>query len=331
LCSPPLAQGLGTGSRNFRAENFGPPFDSSIKNSQEKMRIKPFNAHFFLLCPHEESNLDRLVRSEPFYPLNYGGFMETIADWRDVGNIKKSLKTVCFGWWHPYDEDMRSYIQFKERAIALRRDGKTYTEIQSLIGVNIPPSTLCTWFGKTLFSSREKERIFLNGKERIRTGVVKAAETKILHRREHFENIRLSNLYLKDVFSDKDVAKVGLTMLYLCEGSKRRKSSLYFGNSDPGIIQLFLRLFRDCYIVDERKFRGTVQCRADQDTEKLMRFWSETTLIPPNQFFHPQIDKRTIGIPTRKANYRGVCRIDYFSAAIYNELMVIGELLLTGP
>jgi hypothetical protein len=25
------------------------------------------------LCPREESNLDRLVRSEPFYPLNYKG------------------------------------------------------------------------------------------------------------------------------------------------------------------------------------------------------------------------------------------------------------------
>lgn len=24
------------------------------------------------LCPREELNLDRLVRSEPFYPLNYG-------------------------------------------------------------------------------------------------------------------------------------------------------------------------------------------------------------------------------------------------------------------
>ena len=26
-----------------------------------------------MLCPREESNLDQLVRSEPFYPLNYGG------------------------------------------------------------------------------------------------------------------------------------------------------------------------------------------------------------------------------------------------------------------
>ena len=27
----------------------------------------------FMWCPRRESNLDRLVRSEAFYPLNYGG------------------------------------------------------------------------------------------------------------------------------------------------------------------------------------------------------------------------------------------------------------------
>ena len=227
---------------------------------------------------------------------------------------------------------MRSYIQFKDKAIALRRSGKTYTEIQSLLGVEIPSSTLCTWFGKTLFSLREQERIFLNGKERIRAGKVKAIETMALRKKARFENVYNKNLYLKDLLGkNKDIAKIGLAMLYLCEGSKRMKGSLCFGNSDPGIIDLFLGLIRGCYIVDEKKFRCTVQCRADQDKEDLIKFWTKITLIPVDQFYRPRIDKRTVGIPTKKLDYKGVCRIDYFSATIYNELRIIGELLLTGP
>ena len=30
-------------------------------------------------CLHQESNLDQLVRSEPFYPLNYGGLVPTVS------------------------------------------------------------------------------------------------------------------------------------------------------------------------------------------------------------------------------------------------------------
>jgi hypothetical protein len=43
-----------------------------------------------------------------------------------------------------------------------------------------------------------------------------------------------------------------------------------------------------------------VQCRADQNSEALISFWSTTTLIPQNQFYRLRIDKRIIGMPTKK-------------------------------
>ena len=117
-----------------------------------------------------------------------------------------------------------------------------------------------------------------------------------------------------------------MVILYLCEGSKHNKASPCFGNSNPDIIRLFLKLLRACYPIDERKFRCTVQCRADQDIEALMLFWSKTTLIPIEQSYRPRIDKRTIGVPTKKVDYKGVCRIDYLSTAVYNEVQIIGGL-----
>ena len=64
-------------------------------------------------------------------------------------------------------------------------------------------------------------------------------------------------------------------------------------------------------------------CRADQNTKKLEKFWSNITRIPLSQFYKPRKDARTIGKPTKRKDYKGVCKIDYFSADIYTELMMI--------
>lgn len=89
------------------------------------------------------------------------------------------------------------------------------------------------------------------------------------------------------------------------------------------MIGLFLKLLRQCYEIDEKKFRFTLQCRADQNVKKLEDYWSKVTRIPLSQCFKVQIDPRTIGKPSKKKDYKGVCRIDYFSAHIDTELKII--------
>jgi phage-related protein len=115
-------------------------------------------------------------------------------------------------------------------------------------------------------------------------------------------------------------------MLYWCEGSKSGKGALTFGNSDPKIIELFLRLLRQVYNIDENKLRCTVQCRYGQNTLELERFWRKITGIPKDKFYPTVIDERTKGKPLKKKNYKGVCRIDCFSANIYHELMTIPKV-----
>ena len=139
------------------------------------------------------------------------------------------------------------------------------------------------------------------------------------------------NKHLSPLFKNRDIALIALSLLYLGEGSKTKRGSLTFGNSDPFIIDMFLDLLRRCYEIDNSKFRCTVQCRADQDIKKLEKFWSKITKIPPSQFYGTRIDKRTIGKKTLKLEYKGVCRIDYFSADIFTELMKLPRILHTGP
>lgn len=152
---------------------------------------------------------------------------------------------------------------------------------------------------------------------------------KLEHRLRRLELIRSQNHNLLDTFKKPDVAKIGLSILYVTEGSKRN-GAMNFGNSDPKIISTFLHLMRVCYKLDEAKFRCTLQCRADQNIRKLQRFWSKLTKIPNSQFCKVQVDKRSVGKVTMKANYKGVCRVTYYSAQIHTELLEIADMLLTG-
>lgn len=216
---------------------------------------------------------------------------------------------------------MQLYIKYKDRAIALRRAGKTYTEIQKLINPKLPSSTLSDWFKNSIFSPEEKERIAVNGKERIRNGYLKALVAQEAKRKIYFEEIRDRLGPLNNLLEDPHIAKLALLMLYWCEGAKAIRGSVVFGNSDPKMIRLFLALMRKCYTINEEKFRATVQCRADQDPQALALYWSDITKISLEQFYKPRIDPRTIGKPSKQLDYKGVCRIDYFSAKVYHELL----------
>lgn len=225
---------------------------------------------------------------------------------------------------------MQSYVEHKDQAILLRKKGATYAEIKKIIGVTIPLSTLSEWFKGEMFSTEEALRIQENSQAKIQGGILKAAELKKIRRENQFLEIydRLSPL--ADFLADEGVAKIVLMVLYWCEGAKNTKGSLAFGNSDPAMIQLFIGLLRRCYLIDEQKFRCTVQCRVDQDPNALAIFWSEITNISLKKFYRPQIDPRTMGKPSKKSHYKGVCRIDYFSASIYHELTSANKILRLG-
>ncbi len=214
----------------------------------------------------------------------------------------------------------------RDIAIELRRKGKTYAEILDAIG-NVPKSTLSYWLADIELSTKEKGLLELNIKSKVNIGLQKAALKRKEENLTRLRALEKENLATLKRSLNKDTSKLILAALYLAEGSKRRRGSLTFGNSDPGIISLFLKLLRACYGIDELKFRCTVQCRDGQDTEYLEDFWSRLTNIPRNKFYKARIDPRTNGKGLKHPNYKGVCRIDYFSARVYNDLTLMGNLL----
>lgn len=219
----------------------------------------------------------------------------------------------------------------RKQAIRLRSRGMTYIEVQHMLGVRIPKSTLSYWFNGVVITASGRKRLARSIAKQLKITQTRSLQVRRQHRNEYFDEIIQRVKYLRITLRQRDVALIALAMLYLGEGSKGlRQAKITFGNSDSAVITLFLKLLRSCFVVDEKKFRCTLQCRADQSIETLERFWSSVTDIPRSQFYQAQIDPRTLGKPSRKKEYRGVCRIDYLSAKLFHEVIKIMEVLL-GP
>jgi len=221
-------------------------------------------------------------------------------------------------------------IELKIKVRDLRIKGNTYSEIQALLDKRIPKSTLSCWCHCLNLSEDYKQKLIEHSKINLEKARKASLVTRKKLRDEYLKGIDDRNLYLANHLSDKDTAKIALAILYITEGSKTNKGSMTLGNSDPSIIKLFLHLLRLCYKVDESKFRCTLQCRADQKIEELEKFWANITKISLSQFYKAQIDPRTINKPSLKSDYKGVCRINYFSAEAFFDLMSVAKVICMG-
>jgi hypothetical protein len=219
----------------------------------------------------------------------------------------------------------------RSEVIRFRKQGKTYSEIQKKLKSIIPKSTLSYWCRNISLPRGYKRKIGEYNKFNLIKARKIALVVNKIKRGKYLQAVLNRNLHLETALKNRDTAKIALAMLYLGEGSKdSKRGSLMFGNSDPFIVSLFLRLLRCCYNINEGKFRCTLQCRADQNIKKLERFWFRITGIPLSQFYRARVDPRTIGKKSNKLDYKGVCRIDYFSAELFIELKQIAEIVNKG-
>lgn len=223
------------------------------------------------------------------------------------------------------------YFGLKPKVITLRKSGKTYGEIKQILRKDIPKSTLSLWCEKIPLSLEYQKRLkntaLINSKKGLKVALI----VNRIRREKYLKFIEKRNSHLAFAIKDRNTAKIALAMLYLGEGSKNpKRGSLVFGNSDPFVVSLFLKLLRYCYKIDEKKLHCTLQGRADQNVKELERFWSRVTHVSPSQFYKALIDPRTIGKPSKKLDYKGVCRIDYFSSDVFLDLLQIPKTIF-GP
>ncbi len=79
------------------------------------------------------------------------------------------------------------------------------------------------------------------------------------------------------------------SVLYWAEGTKKSHGTVNFTNSDPAMVALMMRFFREVCGVPEAKFRGVVHIHPHLDAAHAKQFWSKISEIPLTQFNKTQI------------------------------------------
>jgi hypothetical protein len=223
---------------------------------------------------------------------------------------------------------MNTNLLLKEKAIRLRLLGNTYSEINTKLPKNIPKSTLSVWFKNLKFTKSQNKKLKNHVLNKITNAQKIAVEVTKQAKINRLNALRDKNIYILPLINI-DVQKIMLSILYLGEGSKSKSSdTMTLGSTNPDIIKLYLTLLENCFKIDKSKFRVRIQCRADQNIKEIERYWGKITGISSKQFYPTYIDKRTIGKPTLKTNYRGMCAIIYFDRSVQYELELLYESML---
>lgn len=209
----------------------------------------------------------------------------------------------------------------------LRARGMTYAEICDKIGRHVPKGTMsyiCKDVALPIEYSIRLKSILRTNAEIARKKALTANTAKQKNRQQSIVQ-NASRIATSNTPIDQD--KRCLAALYIAEGSKYKSyRGLALGSSDPDILKLYIGLLIRCYEKNSGDFRARIQHRADQDNQELQHYWSTQLHIPVNQFYLSYADKRTIGKPTRKPEYKGVCVISCSGADIQLELDSIARI-----
>jgi len=215
--------------------------------------------------------------------------------------------------------------QTKSRAIRMRKRGVSYRKISLDLGV--ARSTLNYWLKDIKLTKKQEAQLYLKWQEGLRKARVNASKS---HRKAKQNRLKVSReqavKFVNKLSIDDSILEIFLAGLYLGDGFKI-EGRLGLGNANPEIVLLFIILIRKLYVLDEKRLRGAIYCRADQNHDVLLNYWSELLDIPINQFHKTQSDSRTVNRKTREG-YMGVCAVIYADSVKQRRILAIGKEMI---
>jgi len=169
----------------------------------------------------------------------------------------------------------------KSIAISYRKQGKSYNTISKRLG--IPKSTLSTWLKNLKLPKQVREKLLTSAQRSWAKNIIRYNKKRSQIAIER--SLRAQEKAAEDIqtLSARELKLVG-TVLYWAEGYKKTRWTLVFCNSDPAIVRVMMRFFREVCKVPEKKFKAQVQIHPNVSEELAKCYWSKISNIPLKQF-----------------------------------------------
>ena len=208
-----------------------------------------------------------------------------------------------------------------EKALKLRREGKSYSQIKEVLGIS--KSTLSDWLRDyplskeqiyTLQGSTEK-KIERYRETRLKTKMKKFSDA-IEYERSKLLPLRLKENYIAGLF------------LYWGEGTKGSNCSVSVSNTDYRVIDFFIHWLEACFLVPRKKIKIGLQLYGDMDINKAINFWKKALHMSSKQFIKPYIKQSMQKTINQKYGYgHGTCQAYIYDVKIKTRIMAGFEVI----
>ena len=210
---------------------------------------------------------------------------------------------------------MRYPKAFRKKIIKARKEGLSLKEIS--VKFSISKSTASLWLRDIKLDKKAQKRL----KKRKLLGYYKTQLTRQRKRKKLFNKLnREAFIQTNKIKFDKNYYLLLCAVFYWAEGTHSCDTVLKFINSEPLLIKTFLKLLRNSFTIDNKKFRALLHLHEYHNEQKQKEYWSKITGIPLSQFYRsylkPHTKKRI------RDNYPGCIAINYMDHLIAKKLIV---------
>lgn len=174
----------------------------------------------------------------------------------------------------------------KKKAIALRKQGESIKDIAKALGV--AKSSISTWVRDVRLTKTQRNKLSIAGFSK--DFIEKRRMTRLINEQAKRDSIMLFAGQDITKISEHELRLIGLA-LYWGEGGKTDQGVARISNSDPAIIKIMMRFFREVCHVEESKFRGHIHTYSHLNTKPSEKYWSTVSGIPCSQFYKTYIKK----------------------------------------
>ncbi|PIP55800.1 MAG: hypothetical protein CO183_00195 [Candidatus Zambryskibacteria bacterium CG_4_9_14_3_um_filter_42_9] len=182
----------------------------------------------------------------------------------------------------------------RDVARAMRKKGKSINQIIQETG--FAKGSVSLWARDIVLTPEQRKQISQRGRS------VESIERRRLSRLANTNKKRQVIIdSAKDDFTGISVEQLKLIgiILYLGEGGKTNHNMARLSNSDPLVIKMMMRFFREICYVPENKFRASIHTFQHADIEETEKYWSRVSGISRRQFFKTYIKPSAASLQKR--------------------------------
>ena len=182
----------------------------------------------------------------------------------------------------------------KQKAIQLRLEGKSYTDILRQLQLK-SKGTLSVWFRDLKLPPETKRLLKSNTARAFARGFFEFNKNRTARIRSENEVSYQKGIREVGTITHRELLLIGAA-LYWGEGTKFERiqgtPSVVFTNSDPEMIRVFLRFIRLILKIKEERIRSGINLYDAKKITISRRYWSDVTKLPKERFYISQLVSR---------------------------------------